>query len=280
MRVGHIVRSTLFLILAAVFVPPAYADHSWSVYHWARTSASFDLITVHSMTPEWDDAFFGSVTRWSQSNVLNLQVEPGDTSNKFRRRCSPRDGQIVACNLGYGYTGWLGIASINIDSNGHIVRGSAKMNDSYASYWDIPGERNHVTCQEIGHLFGLGHTSEDGSSQDTCMDYSASITSQWPNTHDYRQLESIYGHIDSYDSYDQGTSGGGGDGGGGNDGCNPKSPKCSGFIFPDGPPMGLPVQVGLHHEIWVAEDGRGGYWVHHVRVAPGARNGRADHGDH
>ena len=56
------------------------------------------------------------------------------------------------------------------------------MNDFYQSYWAIPGEKNHVICQEIGHVLGLGHTSEDGTSQGTYMDYSTDINSQWPKT--------------------------------------------------------------------------------------------------
>ena len=32
-------------------------------------------------------------------------------------------------------------------------------------------------CQEIGHVFGLGHTSGDDSSQSTCMDYSRDSSS-------------------------------------------------------------------------------------------------------
>ncbi|GHE33682.1 hypothetical protein ACFOED_03365 [Vulcaniibacterium thermophilum] len=51
-------------------------------------------------------------------------------------------------------------------------------------------------CQEIGHLFGLGHTSEDGSTQNTCMDYSNSPTSTAPNQHDYDQPAAIYAHTD------------------------------------------------------------------------------------
>ena len=59
-------------------------------------------------------------------------------------------------------------------------------------------------CQEIGHTFGLDHQSEDGSSQDTCMDYfsntganAGSILSTHPNQHDYDQLVTIYTHLDS-----------------------------------------------------------------------------------
>ncbi|MDP9436984.1 MAG: hypothetical protein M3P93_18075 [Actinomycetota bacterium] len=68
-----------------------------------------------------------------------------------------------------------------------------------------------MLCQEVGHTFGLGHTSEDGSSQATCMDYSrssdtdvtadlATITSGssvTPNAHDFEQLAGIYAHADS-----------------------------------------------------------------------------------
>ncbi len=68
-----------------------------------------------------------------------------------------------------------------------------------------------MLCQEIGHTFGLGHTSEDGTSQANCMDYSRSSdadvtadlattaagSSVTPNAHDFEQLTGIYTHTDS-----------------------------------------------------------------------------------
>lgn len=58
-------------------------------------------------------------------------------------------------------------------------------------------------CQEVAHTFGLGHTSEDGSSQNTCMDYfsntganATSTVSTKPNSHDLQMLNSIYSHLD------------------------------------------------------------------------------------
>ena len=79
------------------------------------------------------------------------------------------------------------------------------MNDTYFNLakYNNPNEKLHVMCQEVGHIFGLDHQSEDGSSQNTCMDYfsntganAGSILSTHPNAHDYEQLVSIYTHLD------------------------------------------------------------------------------------
>ena len=116
-------------------------------------------------------------------------------------------GTVQVCNRTYGNNGWLGLASINITGGVHITQGSAKMNDTYFNTptYNNPNEKLHVICQEIGHTFVLDHTSEDGSSQDTCMDYfsntganAGSTLSTHPNAHDYQQLSSIYAHLDSF----------------------------------------------------------------------------------
>ena len=115
------------------------------------------------------------------------------------------------CNAAYRRNGWLGLASINLDSSSHITKDTAKLNDSYSDYWAaVPDEKYSVMCQEIGHVFGLDHTSTDGSDDNTCMDYPDDTTPDKPNAHNYAQLEAIYGHLDSYNSYDDGSSDGGG----------------------------------------------------------------------
>jgi hypothetical protein len=227
----------------------ANASHSWNNYHWARTTSSFNLQVIDSVSSDWDDELNLALSQWSQSTKLDLTITGYDDSNRARKQCRAVAGKIKVCNAAYGNNGWLGLASINIDSQSHITRGTAKMNDSYSSYFASQDERRHVMCQEVGHLFGLGHTSEDGSSQKTCMDYSSDPQSTAPNQHDYDQLVTIYSHTDSYNSYAIGAA---------------LAPESK-----DSPPMGIRIRKGVFDEMWVAPDGKGGIWVHHVILAPG-----------
>jgi len=185
---------------------PTIASHVWGnasgAYHWDGPSLPVQLSVIDSSTADWQSELDESIVRWNQSSALNLAITSVDESTTTRSDCPIANGQIRVCNYTYGNTGWSGLASLNIDSNNHILWGTAKVNDSYNM---SQADRNKVMCQEIGHLFGLSHTSEDGSSQQTCMDYANDPTySQWPNAHDYEVLDQIYAHI-----------GGGGGGGGG-----------------------------------------------------------------
>lgn len=225
-------RSGIALVTALFLTAPLYASHSWSSYHWARTTPSFNLIVVNSTTPDWDGFVTAAIGDWSQSTVVNLvQDETGDTSNRTRRQCRPDDGMVRICNLAYGFTGWLGIAGIYANADGHIVKGYTKLNDTYfsSSPYDDPLWRRSVTCQELGHNIGLDHQDEDFRNESlfTCMDYQ-NPPYAYPNNHDYEQIESMYGHLDSYDSYADSApaplDSGDGDGGGCNappgKGCN------------------------------------------------------------
>jgi hypothetical protein len=213
------------------------ADHSWGNYHWARTSNPFTLEIINSTTGDWDNYVNVAVSDWNNSAVINFNQTEGSTSSKDRRQCRGGAGTVRICNLAYGNNGWLGIAGISLDSQGHITTGYTKLNDTYfspGSYYDTAAWRQSVTCQEIGHDLGLDHQDEDfnNASLKSCMDYQ---DPPWPNpnAHDYAQLGSVYAHLDSYNSYAGGGSGGGG-GGGCNappgKGCNKAGPGNNGAI--------------------------------------------------
>lgn len=234
----------------------ANASHSWANYHWGSTTNTFTLqvldSTVANSNANWPNLLAISGTEWSQAADFNLVISPYTNTSTARKRCTAVAGKIRVCNAAYGNNGWLGLASINI-SGDHITQGTAKMNDSYSSTWTSdPNEARHVMCQEVGHDFGLGHTSEDGSSQGTCMDYSRSASSVSPNSHDYAQLASMYNHLDSTNTYSTSSA----------TSMSPEQQSMAGQI-----PMGVRVQKGRDFEIWAAPDGRGGTWIHHVTLA-------------
>lgn len=252
-----LVKGALAVAIAAVSVS-AFATHSWNNYHWARTTSSFNLGVIDSTTPSWDSQTNAAVSQWSASSKMNLSVTSSDDTSTTRRNCSAVLRKVRVCNYAYGNNGWLGLASINLDSKGHISQGTAKMNDSYASSFADVNEKYHVMCQEVGHTLGLGHTSENGSTQNTCMDYSTSPTSTRPNQHDYDMLASIYAHTDSYSSYSLAAAA-----------STASQLTASQKVMAGDTPVGVRVHKGRFEETWAAPDGRGGLWIHHLTLAPG-----------
>ena len=209
-------RRLLCLLATVAFTvalaAPAAASHSWNNYHWARTANPFAIQTGDNVDVTWQPYLDTAIADWSASTVLDLAQVAGGTTP---RKCRATAGRIEACNAAYGNNGWLGLASISVASGGHITQGTTKVNDTYfnTAKYNNPNERLHVMCQEIGHDFGLGHTSEDGSSQNTCMDYfsntganATSTLSTRPNQHDYDQIGASYGHVDSSTTIGSSTS--------------------------------------------------------------------------
>lgn len=137
-------------VALALTAGSAGASHSWNNYHWARTTSSFDLSTIDSVTSTWQPMFNAAVSQWSASAKLNLIASQGSETSSSRRTCAAVPGKIRVCNYTYGQNGWLGLASINLDSNGHISQGTAKMNDSYSF---TSNERYHVMCQGVTLFF-------------------------------------------------------------------------------------------------------------------------------
>lgn len=177
---------------------PLLANHSWSTYHWKRTTAELTIPVGDNVNATWDSYLNTAIADWNQSSVINSPKVPGSTNPK---NCRGVAGTIQVCNGAYGNTGWLGIASISI-SGGHISQGTTKLNDTYfnTAQYNTPSWRALVTCQEIGHDYGLGHQDEDFSTDLTrsCMDYtSLPAGNEHPDAHDYEQLETIYNHQES-----------------------------------------------------------------------------------
>ena len=262
-------------------VATGYASHSWGGYHWATTltqaSPTFTLQLGDNMSPAWDSYLVAASTDW-RSVASDNQSDPivGTTvKNPLRtsvvqgagkKRCGAVSGRVEVCNGAYGQNGWLGLAQIWL-SNGHIVQGATKMNDTYFAMatYNNSNEKLHVVCQEVGHTFGLGHQSTDGSSLNTCMDYfsntATNSASTKPNLHDYGELTLIYNHNDGYNSYSTaaavaagrlGAPGrGGADGADGNGTPAGASPSRGHWYVED---LGNGVQLVTH--IFWAERGR------------------------
>jgi hypothetical protein len=201
-------------VSAAALSVPASATHSWNGYHWA-TTGSLTVRVNASVTGQWPVYVDEAIVDWERSTELSLGTRinvPADP-----KRCNPIAGQILVCNASYGKRGWLGIASIWL-SNGHISQGTTKLNDSYFSTgsYNTPAWRRLVTCQEIGHDFGLAHQNEGFGAPNlgTCMDYTNDPdgggaygpSNEHPNQHDYDQLVQIYNHNDGFTTATSGAT--------------------------------------------------------------------------
>ena len=199
MRTRLFATATAVALAVLTFPGTAQASHSWGGYHWARTANPFTLQLGDNVTSQWDSSLAGASTDWSKSTVLDTKIVAGATSPK---NCRATTGRVEVCNSTYGNTGWLGIASISVTGGTHITQGTVKLNDTYfnTAQYNTPAWRNMVTCQEVGHTFGLNHQDEnfDNANLGSCMDYTNDpSTNQHPNQHDYDQLVSIYSHVDS-----------------------------------------------------------------------------------
>jgi len=204
-------RASLLAITAAALAlaaPDAAANHSWGGYHWGRTANPFTIKLGNNVSGTWVTALNGASSDWSASDVLNTTVVTGLANPK---NCRPTSGRVEVCNSKYGNNGWLGIASSWL-SGGHISQGTVKLNDTYfnSPTYNTPEWRAMVTCQEVGHTFGLDHQDENFNNANlgTCMDYTSDpSTNQHPNAHDYEELDIIYAHLDSSTTIGQAAAG-------------------------------------------------------------------------
>jgi len=191
-------KVVLGLIMASA-AAPVVASHSWNGYHWRRTTNELTIPVGDNVTSQWDSYLNTAIADWNKSTVINSPKVAGSAGDP--KKCSAVAGTIQVCNAAYGQRGWLGIASIWL-SGGHISQGTTKLNDTYFAMarYNTPAWKALVTCQEVGHDYGLGHQDEDFSTDATtsCMDYTnLPAGNEHPDAHDYDQLLSIYNHVES-----------------------------------------------------------------------------------
>ncbi len=199
MKLSRKQKLALGVVIAVGVAAPVLATHSWSNYHWKRTTAELTVPVGDNVDSRWDSYLDVAIVDWNKSAYIASGEVPGSTNPK---NCRGVAGTIQVCNSTYGSNGWLGLASISI-SGGHIVQGTTKVNDTYfnLAQYNTPAWRAVVMCQEIGHDYGLGHQDEDSSTDltNSCMDYTNQPAgNEHPDAHDYEQLGIIYGgHMES-----------------------------------------------------------------------------------
>lgn len=204
----------------ALFATAADARHQWRKYEWAYDGTPINAPVIdNTVGGGWsarvqfamDGGDFNGVNipGWNDSSRIQTTVSGGTNRN-----CDFKLGEIHVCNDDYGATGWLGIASISINGN-EIVAGYTKLNDHYFAQerYNTESWKQLVTCQEIGHDYGLAHQNENFNTDATtsCMEYTSwPADNEGPDQHDFDQLESMY--------VVEEPKGGGGGGGGGRGG--------------------------------------------------------------
>lgn len=168
------------------------ANHPWlcsgsTAFHWGSRTISFLSAREESTTSgtvvrnraNYTSAFNGSVTLWN-GTLLNLTQS---TSGRLRLFYDA-----------YGNTGWLGLASLNSVSGCTVTLATSRLNDTFFRDTTRFGQTavNHVSCQEVGHTFGLQH---DRTRTNTCMNDRILTAGNAISQHDRDQLSTIYANI-------------------------------------------------------------------------------------
>lgn len=200
----------LFAAAAAItstLAPPASATHWWGGYRWAVNNGILDVKVNATLSGDWATYVDTAVTSdWDTSDYLTLGNVR--TASVDPKKCSPIAGEILVCSAAYGLRGWLGIATIWTDRKGRIAKATTKLNDSYFNLatYNTPAWKRLVSCQELGHDFGLAHQDETFGNVNlgSCMDYTNAPaggvvggfnygpSNEYPNQHDYEELDIIY----------------------------------------------------------------------------------------
>lgn len=206
MRLRGALVAALAAVVVMVMALPGEATHRWGKYHWKGTGER-TIPLVDSTVSPWGSHVSAAVSDWNVSPWIQLNKS---TAQADRSICPAIEGKVRVCNYTYGTNGWLGIAQIWLyrGGDGHIAQGIVELNDTYfnVSPYNTAAYRQFVTCQEIGHAFGLDHQDENQENPNlgSCMDYTHypdgsgnnGLSNEHPNAHDFEELAIIYSHSD------------------------------------------------------------------------------------
>lgn len=165
--------------------PICNAQHSWENYHlphWALEQP----VTIHNTSN-----YVPNLQAWNalEGNPIAMTLDSG------------KDFVIEIRDGGDADSGWLGLASVWANSQGHISKGVVTMNLTLLARYD-DNVAAHVLAQELGHILGLDHQrGADDSAMDDCQGrgsgWLACLSSDegtTPNAHDGEQLAAKYQH--------------------------------------------------------------------------------------
>lgn len=180
-RSGWVSLAVFGTAVAFGFATGAFATHRWYCWKYADYLINFynggtgNYYTYYQQEGKTDSNAWDPYTDVSLTQVTS----------------SGRTDHLNCYNGNYGFNGWLGIAEIRRYTGCTIKEGRCRLNTSYlenAAYGYTTTNKKHVACQEIGHLFGLGHNQ---GSNTTCMN-DLILSAPQPDTHDRDLVNSIY----------------------------------------------------------------------------------------
>ena len=211
--VRGICASLVALAVIAMMPQTVDATHGWSNYHWRRTSSAILEVPVREYhSSVWLTRYAAAIADWRRTALTKVRLRHA-FNGPANPSCPLFAGQVSSCDGFYGFTGWVGLASISVGSGGHILLGRSLVNNTYyaQSYYNNVPWRQMVICQELGHTLGLGHVNITYNTPNTgsCQDYtndpdggpggvsSTDPSNMRPNSHDYALLNSRHTHIGS-----------------------------------------------------------------------------------
>ncbi|HYO16463.1 MAG TPA: hypothetical protein VE685_24975 [Thermoanaerobaculia bacterium] len=173
-----VVWGSLLVLTITLGAGAAFATHRWDC--WAYGDYLINWYNGASGTYHYIFEEEARTDADSWHNYTDIELVPINSPSQY--------DSINAFNGYYGFNGWLGLAEIIYYFGCTVTEGRARLNQSYLESGYSRTNKEHVACQEVGHLFGLDHNHD---SSNTCMNDTI-LTAPQPDSHDQELINSIY----------------------------------------------------------------------------------------